>query len=208
MKTIKLTSIKPNPNNPRYITEAKFEALKRSIRDFPEMMALRPMVVDEQGMVLGGNMRLKALSELGYEDIPAAWVIKAKDLTEEQRQEFLIKDNVGFGAWDWDMLGNDWQAEMLIDWGLDVPAFSNSDTLQKVNSTDTEWVGMPEFEAKENSYKIIIHFDTDDERHEYAKERNMQFRTQGGRTWTTWHPFRERDDLRSLQYGDDDNEPE
>jgi len=95
MKTIKLASLKPNPDNPRYITEDKFEALKLSIRDFPEMMALRPLVVDDQGTVLGGNMRLKALAELGYQDIPAAWVIKAKDLTEEQRREFVVKDNIG-----------------------------------------------------------------------------------------------------------------
>jgi len=118
-KTIKLASLKPNPDNPRYITEAKFEALKRSIRDFPEMMALRPMVVDEQGPVLGGNMRLKALAELGYQDIPAAWVVKAKDLTEEQRREFVIKDNIGFGAWDWEAIGNEWSDLPLDDWGLD-----------------------------------------------------------------------------------------
>ena len=119
-KTIKLASLKPNPANPRYITEDKFEALKRSIRDFPEMMALRPMVVDDQGKVLGGNMRLKALAELGYQDIPAAWVIKAKDLTEEQRREFVVKDNIGFGAWDWDIIGNEWSDLPLEDWGLDV----------------------------------------------------------------------------------------
>ena len=118
-KTIKLSSLKPNPANPRYITEAQFEALKRSIRAFPEMLALRPLVVDEQGMVLGGNMRLKALAELGYEDIPAAWVIKAKDLTEEQRREFVVKDNVAFGAWDWEVLANEWDVQELVDWGLD-----------------------------------------------------------------------------------------
>jgi ParB-like chromosome segregation protein Spo0J len=119
-KTIKLASLKPNPDNPRYITEDKFEALKRSIRDFPEMMALRPMVVDEQGTVLGGNMRLKALAELGYQDIPADWVLKAKDLTEDQRREFVIKDNVGFGDWDWDIIANEWSDLPLEDWGLDV----------------------------------------------------------------------------------------
>jgi DNA modification methylase len=119
-KTIKLASLKPNPDNPRYITEAKFEALKRSIRDFPEMMALRPMVVDDQGTVLGGNMRLKALAELGYQDIPADWVVKAKDLTEDQRREFIVKDNIGFGDWDWEAIGNDWSDLPLEDWGLDV----------------------------------------------------------------------------------------
>jgi hypothetical protein len=118
-KTIKLSSLKPNPDNPRYITEEKFEALKRSIRDFPEMMALRPMVIDEQGVVLGGNMRLRALGELGYEEVSAAWVIRAKDLTEEQRLEFIVKDNIGFGEWDWEAIGNDWSDLPLEDWGLD-----------------------------------------------------------------------------------------
>jgi hypothetical protein len=120
MKTIKLASLKPNPDNPRYITEAKFEALKRSIRDFPGMMALRPMVVDEQGTVLGGNMRLRALGELGYEEVPGAWVIKASDLTEEQRRAFVVKDNVGLGEWDWADLSSAWEGAELRDWGLDV----------------------------------------------------------------------------------------
>jgi len=114
---VKISNIKPNPNNPRHIRDEKFEKLKKSIQDFPEMLKLRPVVVDDNMVVLGGNMRLKALAELGIDEVE---VIKAKDLTEEQKAEFIIKDNVGFGEWDWDTLANDWDNQLLDDWGLDV----------------------------------------------------------------------------------------
>lgn len=114
---VKVKDLKANPNNPRYIRDAKFEKLKKSIQDFPEMLKLRPVVVDDNMMVLGGNMRLKALKELGIDEVE---IIKAKDLTEKQKAEFIIKDNVGFGEWDWDILANDWDNEQLNEWGLDV----------------------------------------------------------------------------------------
>jgi len=114
---VKVKDLKANPNNPRYIRDEKFEKLKKSIQDFPEMLKLRPVVVDDDMMVLGGNMRLKALTELGIEEVE---VIKAKDLTEKQKAEFIIKDNVGFGDWDWDMLANEWDNTQLGEWGLDL----------------------------------------------------------------------------------------
>jgi len=114
---VKVKDLKPNPNNPRYIRDEKFEKLKKSIQDFPEMLKLRPVVVDDDMVVLGGNMRLKALTELGIDEVEA---IKAKALTEKQKAEFIIKDNVGFGDWDWDLLANDWDSQQLNDWGLDV----------------------------------------------------------------------------------------
>ena len=114
---VKLKDLKANPNNPRYIRDEKFEKLKKSIQDFPEMLKLRPVVVDDDMMVLGGNMRLKALTELGIDEVE---VIKAKDLTEKQKAEFIIKDNVGFGDWDWDMLANEWDNTQLGEWGLDL----------------------------------------------------------------------------------------
>lgn len=113
---VKVKDLKANPNNPRYIRDEKFEKLKKSIQDFPEMLKLRPVVVDDDMVVLGGNMRLKALTELGIDEVE---VIKAKDLTEEQKAEFIIKDNVGFGDWDWDMLANEWNTQELEDWGLE-----------------------------------------------------------------------------------------
>jgi hypothetical protein len=113
--------IKPNPNNPRVIRDAKFKQLVRSIQEFPEMLALRPIVVNEDMITLGGNMRLRACIDAGLTDVP---VVIAKGLTEEQQQEFIIKDNVGFGEWDWDDLANNWDEANLKQWGLDFPMFN------------------------------------------------------------------------------------
>lgn len=118
---IKLSSIKANPNNPRIIRDDKFEKLKQSIKDFPKMMELRPMVVNSDNIVLGGNMRLKALKELGYKEVPKEWVKRAEDLTEDEQRRFIISDNVGFGEHDWEMLQADWDLLELEDWGLDIP---------------------------------------------------------------------------------------
>ena len=121
-KTIKLSSIKPNPDNPRLIKDDKFYKLLESIKTFGEkMMPLRPIVIDENNIILGGNMRFKALKELGYKEVPSGWIKQAKDLTEEQKKEFIIKDNVGFGNWDFDVLANDWDSDLLEGWGLDMP---------------------------------------------------------------------------------------
>lgn len=114
----KVSEVKANPNNPRIIKDDKFKKLVQSIKDFPEMLELRPIVVNNDGVVLGGNMRLKACKEAGLKEVP---VIKASELTEEQQKEFIIKDNVGFGEWDWEDLANNWDAEELTDWGLDLP---------------------------------------------------------------------------------------
>jgi ParB-like chromosome segregation protein Spo0J len=115
--TTKLTDIKSNPNNPRIIKDDKFKKLVASIKEFPQMLSLRPIVVNDDMIVLGGNMRLKACKEAGLKEVP---VIKASDLTEDQQKQFIIKDNVGYGEWDWDMLANEWDAEELVEWGLDV----------------------------------------------------------------------------------------
>ena len=121
-KTIKLSSIKPNPDNPRLIKDDKFYKLVGSIKTFGEkMMPLRPIVIDENKIILGGNMRFKALKELGYKEVPASWVKSANDLSEAQKKEFIIKDNVGFGSWDFDSLANDWDGVLLEEWGLDMP---------------------------------------------------------------------------------------
>jgi ParB-like chromosome segregation protein Spo0J len=119
-----ITLIKPNPNNPRVIRDAKFKQLVRSIQEFPEMLELRPIVVNEDMITLGGNMRLRACIEAGLTDVP---VVIAKGLTEEQQQEFIIKDNVGFGEWDWDDLANNWDEANLKLWGLDFPMFNEAE---------------------------------------------------------------------------------
>jgi DNA modification methylase len=118
--TTKLTDIKSNPNNPRIIKDDKFKKLVASIKEFPQMLSLRPIVVNDDMIVLGGNMRLKACKEAGLKEVP---VIKASDLNEEQQKAFIIKDNVGYGEWDWDMLANEWNEEELVEWGLDIPNF-------------------------------------------------------------------------------------
>jgi ParB-like chromosome segregation protein Spo0J len=115
-----INEIKPNPNNPRLIKDHKFKQLVKSIQDFPQMLELRPIVIDENNMVLGGNMRLKACIEAGLTDVP---VIHANNLSEEKKKEFIVKDNVGYGEWDWDELANSWNVEELTDWGLDIPNF-------------------------------------------------------------------------------------
>lgn len=119
-----LFAILPNPNNPRLIKDDKFKKLVKSIQEFPKMMALRPIVIDENNIVLGGNMRLKALKELGYKEIPDDWVKKASDLTPDEIRRFIIADNVGFGEYNWEVLTNEWDVEELSEWGLDLPAFT------------------------------------------------------------------------------------
>ena len=124
---MKLTEIKSNPNNPRVIKDHKFEKLKKSISEFPKMMELRPMVINEDNIVLGGNMRLKALKDLGYKEVPEEWVKRASDLTEEETRRFIIADNLGFGEHDWEMLANEWDTEELEDWGLEGFPFESED---------------------------------------------------------------------------------
>jgi len=124
---MKVSKLKANPSNPRVIKDEKFKKLVKSLQEFPEMMEKRPMVcvtdVDGRIYPLGGNMRLRAIQELGMKEIPDAWVMMADDWTEDKRREFTIKDNVGFGEWEWDQLANEWDAELLEGWGVDIPGF-------------------------------------------------------------------------------------
>jgi site-specific DNA-methyltransferase (adenine-specific) len=124
IQVVKIKDIKSNPNNPRVIKDDKFHKLCESIKAFPKMLELRPIVVNDDMVVLGGNMRLKALKHLGLTEAP---VIKASELTEDQQRQFIIKDNAGFGEWDWDMLANEWNIEELEQWGLDVPSFAQTE---------------------------------------------------------------------------------
>ena len=117
IEKVKINKIFSNPVNPRTIKENKFKKLVNSIKEFPEMLKLRPIVVNSEMGILGGNMRYKACQQLGLKDV---WIIKAENLTEKQMQQFVIKDNVGFGEWDWDILANSWDTKELKDWGIDV----------------------------------------------------------------------------------------
>jgi DNA modification methylase len=121
MQNLPIGKIKANPNNPRTIKDDKFFKLVQSLKDLPEMAKVRPVVVNQDMVVLGGNMRLKAMKEAGWKDVP----VEIVDWDEDKQRQFIIKDNVGFGEWDWEMLANQWDAEQLDDWGLDIPAFDD-----------------------------------------------------------------------------------
>jgi len=130
-----LREIKPNPDNPRVIRDEQFTRLVASLKSFPEMLALRPIVVNADRVVLGGNMRLRAAKEAGLKEVP---VLIADQLTPEQQREFIVKDNASFGAWDWDVLANEWGDLPLADWGVDVPSF-DEETKEQTDTPVYTW---------------------------------------------------------------------
>jgi hypothetical protein len=132
---IKISQVKTNPNNPRLIKDHKFKKLVKSIKEFPEMLEIRPIVVDKDNIVLGGNMRLRACQEAGLKEV---YILKADQLTEKQQREFIVKDNVGFGEWDWDDLANEWDVDELEDWGLDLPMDVKIDELEDDEEIELE----------------------------------------------------------------------
>jgi ParB-like chromosome segregation protein Spo0J len=158
IQKVKISAIKSNPNNPRLIKDDKFHKLVKSIKEFPQMLELRPIVVNDEMVILGGNMRHKACIEAGLKEVT---IVKAKDLTEEQQKEFIIKDNVGFGEWDWDVLANEWDAESLEEWGLDIPIFKSdeeelkdlSDTIDNLYRIE---IVCKDEEHQENTYNKLI----------------------------------------------------
>lgn len=125
IKKVKISEIKPNPNNPRLIKDDKFRKLVKSIQEFPDMLNVRPIVVNKDMVVLGGNMRLKAIKEAGHSEV----AIEIVDWTEDQQKQFIVKDNASFGEWDWSDLANNWDSEELTDWGVDIIGFSNVEDL-------------------------------------------------------------------------------
>jgi len=194
---IKTSKIKSNPDNPRIIKDDRFKGLVQSIKEFPEMLELRPIVVDKDLMVLGGNMRLKACKELKLKDV---YITKADNLTDEQKKEFIIKDNASFGDWNYSQLG-EWDNEQLIQWGLEMWK-NDTDDIININASDenSEWVGMPDFESKEGELKLIITFKDDKIRKEFVEKYKLKLSNSKGITWSTTYPFIERRDLQSLKY--------
>jgi ParB-like chromosome segregation protein Spo0J len=153
-KLVNIAKVKENPSNPRFIKDSKFKKLVQSIKAFPEMLEKRPIVVDEDMVVLGGNMRLKACKSAGLFEV---WVDIAEGWSQEQKDEFIIKDNDAFGEWDWDILANEWDVEALDDWGLDLP--KDIDEIQETNDIDD--YGEVEFSDEillEHNY-IVLYFD-------------------------------------------------
>src|SRR5210317_815443 len=156
MERVDIRQVRSNPDNPRFIKGDKFEKLVKSIREFPQMLELRPIVVNKDMIVLGGNMRLKACEEAGIEQVP---IIFADNLTEEQQKEFIIKDNSSFGEWDWDLLANEWDIDMLNDWGIDVPNFDVEDSIDETPEKEEKLminVRCENEESQEALYQYLI----------------------------------------------------
>lgn len=151
MQKVKVTALMRNAKNPRTLDKDKFEKLKQSLKEFPEMLDKRPIIV-ANGVILGGNMRYKAAVELGFKEVP---VIDASDWTEEQRQQFIIKDNLSFGNWDWDILANEWEVNKLEDWGMDLPIVN--ERLEAIKDGQPE-ITVTEEILEEHNY-IVFTFD-------------------------------------------------
>ena len=164
---MKISKIKLNDKNPRIIRDEKFSQLCGSLKNFPKMMALRPIIVDENFVILGGNMRYRACVELGYEDLPDEWVKQVKDLTEDEKQRFVIEDNIQFGDWDWDILANEWEQPLLLELGLDYPSFMGTDVPRpdfndtsadkgnKINAKDGNWFYI-EFYGEDSVFAELV----------------------------------------------------
>ena len=151
MELVKISKVKPNENNPRLIKDIKFKKLVTSIKEFPEMLKLRPIVVNKDMVVLGGNMRLKACKEAGLKEV---YILKADDLTEEQQKEFIVKDNVGFGEWDWDILANEWDVDKLDEWGLEVPS------IEDFTGVEEQEIEFSEYLDEAHNYVVLL-FDSE-----------------------------------------------
>jgi hypothetical protein len=172
IKIVKINDIKSNPNNPRIIKDDKFKKLVESIKSFPEMANVRPIVVNTDMIVLGGNMRLKAMKEAGWKEAP----IQIVDWDEQKQKEFIVKDNVGFGEWDWDNLANSWDEQELNDWGLNIPNWSLG---HDINSMDDNELDLTEeFNAvglSADLQRVVFIFDNKEEAEKYLNNLEIEF---------------------------------
>lgn len=139
MIKVKVDKVKSNPKNPRLIKDDKFKKLVKSIKEFPEMETVRPIVVNKDMVILGGNMRYKAMIECGYKEVN----VEVVDWSEQKQNEFIIKDNVGFGEWEWEMVANEWDEIELKDWGLDLPVFKNDIDFDNITSNEDRNIDKP-----------------------------------------------------------------
>lgn len=187
---IAITSIHTLDKNPRSIKSDKFDKLKESITNFPEMLEMRPIVIDENRTILGGNMRYRACIELKIDEV---FVIQAMNLTPEQKDEFIIKDNVSFGEWDWDNLANEWDNAELAEWGVDVWQ-DKTEAVKTVNKGEesSEWVGMPEFNPAHDVVKLIVSFETVEKRDEFVELSKLNIVGRNHKTHSAFYPNRER----------------
>jgi hypothetical protein len=183
---LKITEIKPNPVNPRIIKGDNFKKLVESIKQFPEMLDIREIVINKDHVILGGNMRFKAAKAAGMTELP----VKIVDWSEDKQREFIIKDNVSGGEWDWDLLANEWDTSELDEWGLELPASVNE---------SKEWEDIDDFDVADNSLKIVIQFESENDRQQFNDTYKLQIRTKGKTTWSTWFPYKERNDFSDVK---------
>lgn len=191
----KLSELKIHPDNPRLIRDDKFKRLIQSIKDDPELMTTNPLKITPDGTIWAGNMRYRALKELKWKECP---VVILKNWDNKKLKRLMLKDNVTFGEFDFNLLANDWDEEELFASGLDIPKFDPK-VLEGKQMLD-EIDGLPEFEIKDKTIKLIINFDTEDERKQFISNKKIKVGKQGGLAWSTWWPYRDNDDLSSLKY--------
>lgn len=197
-----LGKLQPNPENPRIIKEDEFERLKVKLKEFPEMLEKRPVVYDENFIILGGNQRFRALRELQSEGfvIKESYFVNATNWTEEQKKQFIITDNVPDGKWDYDLIANEWSDLPLNEWGLNVEGWVKGE----IADTEKEWQSMPEFtgESSFEAFKsIMVHFKTEEDYQKFGKLLNE---TLTEKTKYIWYPHREKEAIKELSFGKED----
>lgn len=179
-----LNELKENSSNPRFIRDDKFKKLVQSIKDFPKMMELRPIIIDNDNVILGGNMRFKALKELKYKEVPDTWIKQADTLTEDEKKRFIITDNVGFGEWDFDMLANNWDETELKEWGMDIPVFDAGVDENSMNEND---INLDEefntIGASDDKQRVVFIFENTEEAETYLSNANINNYSKTGAAW-------------------------
>jgi hypothetical protein len=193
-KTVDIKEIKSNNENPRYIKDEKFNSLVQSIKDFPEMLEKRPLVVDENMIVIGGNMRLKALQKAGIKEVH---IDIAKGWSDKQKKEFIIKDNISFGEWDWNVLANDWLPEDLNEWGLDVPNWDEEIKFEEEEDIEEDYSYPNDIEK---SHVRMIQLFMNEETEPIFKKHEIKLREKFGTDNVTDTVFESLKEL-YLQYG-------
>ena len=174
---MKIEDIKINPRNPRIIRNERFISLKQSLQEFPKMMELRPIIIDKEGYIIGGNMRYRALKELGYTEIPDKWIKRADRMSAKERKKFIVVDNLPYGENDYDILANEWDAGMLRSWGMELPYFDDVDMLSDDNfqSKGEATQKSITFTYEKEYYNIILKYlEKNKEGKNYLRERLLE----------------------------------
>lgn len=189
IQILPIGKVKINPDNPRTITDDAFKKLVKSIKDFPDMLTKRPIVVNNKMIILGGNKRYEAAVEAGLKEIP----VIVTDWNKKQQQEFLIKDNTSFGEWDWQALQQTFDFEQITDWGVKPIALGG-------NNVEMEDDGLPEYEKADNGIKLIIRFETEAEIEAFCKSKKIKLLKKQKESWSTIYPFTGVIDAKSVVY--------